>query len=448
MVKIGEEYIVKIDHVNHQGQGIAHINTFVVFVENALLDEVLKIRITKVKKDYAIAKITEIIEKNPNRVNPPCKVYYQCGGCHLMHMDYSFQLEVKRRVVEDALKRIGKMEFKVNNVLGMNYPFRYRNKAKIPVGKRNNKVVLGFYKPGTHEIVNIERCIVHHEDVDRVIEVTKDAIKRFNISIYNEEKHKGLLRFVVVRRSFAFDEIMIILVVKSIPDNINKIASFYKNEFKNLTSFYVNINPCKTTAVLGEKSLLILGKEIIRDKIGEFVFNISPVSFFQVNSIQVNKLYSKVLEFLNLNSKVVFDAYCGIGTISLFLSKKAKKVYGIELSKEAVDDAFKNAKRNKVDNVEFICDKSESAIPKLIDEGIIPDTIVLDPPRGGCDRSLLEKIIKSKINQVIYVSCYPSTLARDISILKEGGYKLLEIQPVDMFPQTFHVECIANLMLE
>ncbi len=445
MVKVGEEYQVRIEKINSQGQGIAYINSFVVFVDYALPGEVVKIKIHTAKKDYAVGRIVEFIEKDPRRCDPVCDVFYKCGGCHLMHVNYEYQLELKKMMVEDALKRIGKIEKEVNPVIGMENPYRYRNKAKIPVGKRRGKIVLGFYKPNTHYIVDINKCIVHHEDTDKVIETTKEAIKKFHIEVYNELQHTGLLRFVVVRRSFAFDDLMVILVSKGMIDNAKKVARFYKYKLKNLKSFYVNINPKRTNEIFGEESRLILGDGTIRDKIGDFVFEISPVSFFQINSIQTEKLYNKALEYLSPNSRLVFDAYCGIGTISLFLSKKAEKVYGIEVERTAIEDAWKNARLNKVKNVEFIWGRSEEVIPRLIEDGKIPDAVVLDPPRKGCDQTLLESIIRAKIRQIIYISCYPSTLARDINILLNAGYNLVDVQPVDMFPQTFHVETIALL---
>lgn len=448
MVKVGEEYTVKIEKINSQGQGISYIENFVVFVDYGLPGEVVKIKIHTAKKDYAVGKIIEFIEKDPRRCEPVCEVFYKCGGCHLMHVDYNYQLELKKLIVEDAFRRIGKIEKEVNPVIGMEYPYRYRNKAKIPVGRRRGKIVLGFYKPNTHQIVDIESCIVQHEDTDEVIKTVKEAVRKFHIDIYNEFEHEGHLRFVVARRSFAFDDLMVILVSKGMIDNAKKVGRFFKYKLKNLKSFYININPKRTNEIFGEESRLILGEEVIEDKIGDFVFEISPISFFQINSIQTEKLYSKALEYLLPESKLVFDAYCGIGTISLFLSKKAEKVYGIEIERSAIDDAWKNARKNGVKNVEFIWDKSEEAIPRLIESGLVPDAIILDPPRKGCDKVLLEAIINNKIKQIIYISCYPSTLARDVNILANSGYKILEVQPVDMFPQTFHIETIVSLIKE
>jgi len=445
VVKVGEEYIVKIDGINSQGQGIAHIEGFVVFVDYGLPSEIVKIRIHTAKKDYAIGKIVDFVEKDTHRVDPLCDVFYRCGGCHLMHVSYEYQLDLKRRIVEDTFKRIGKVNVYIKPVIGMDYPYRYRNKAKIPVGRRNGKIVVGFYKTNTHHIVDIKKCIVQHEDTDGLIETVKEAIKKFRIEIYNELEHKGEIRFMVARRSFAFDELMVILVSKKMLNNAKKIARYFKFKHPNLRSFYININPKRTNEIFGEESRLIWGEEVIKDKIGGFIFEISPVSFFQVNSIQTEKLYSKAVEYLSEDSNLVFDAYCGIGTISLFLSKKAKKVYGIEIERSAIEDAWKNTRINKVKNVEFIWGRSEEVIPRLISEGKIPDAVVLDPPRKGCDKILLDAIINSNVKQIIYISCYPSTLARDINVLVNSGYRVKEVQPVDMFPHTFHVENIVLL---
>ncbi|MGB4645260.1 MAG: 23S rRNA (uracil(1939)-C(5))-methyltransferase RlmD [Dictyoglomaceae bacterium] len=435
MVKVGEEYIVKIDGINSQGQGIAHIGGFVVFVDYALPEEIVRIRIHTAKKDYAIGSIVEFVERNSHGVEPPCEFFYECGGCHLMHVTYEYQLELKKKIIEDALRRIGKIERDINSVIGMENPYRYRNKAKIFVGNRKGSIVLGFYKPQTHCIVDVSKCIVQHEDIDRVIETTKEAVKNFHINVYDEILHKGSLRSIVVRRSYAFNELMLTLVSDGLISDAKEIAKFFKYNLKNLASFYINVNSKEMNEIFGE--------ETIKDKIGEFIFEISPISFFQTNTIQTELLYNKVLEYLIPESKLVFDAYCGVGTISLFLSQKAEKVYGIEIERSAVDDAWKNAKKNNVENVEFIWDRSEEAIPRLISEGKIPDIIVVDPPRKGCDKILLDAIIENKIKQIIYISCYPATLARDINILVNSGYEIMEIQPVDMFPQTFHVECVT-----
>ncbi|WAM31320.1 23S rRNA (uracil(1939)-C(5))-methyltransferase RlmD [Caldicellulosiruptor naganoensis] len=444
MVKVGDEFVVKIDALNHQAQGIARIDGYVVFVDHALLGEVLKVKIVEAKKEYGRAEIVEIIEKSPYRKEPECPVYYECGGCHLMHTSYEHQLEIKRMLVKDAFKRIGKLSPKINPVFGMENPFRYRNKVQFPVGKDRSGVKIGFYKKMTHEIVPTEFCLIQHRDTDRVIKVMKEIIKKYKIEIYNEKLHTGILRHIMIRRSFAFDQMMIVLICTKMPDKIEEVKEELVTSFSNLKSLYVNVNNKKTNVILGEKDILIWGSPTISDKIGKLLFEISPKSFFQVNSAQTEVLYSQVVKYLmNIEAEVVFDIYSGIGTISMFVAPFCKKVYSIEIVRDAVEDAKRSSKNNGISNVEFICGCAEIEIPKLLKSGIIPQAVILDPPRSGCEKELLESLIEHKISNIIYVSCNPSTLARDSSILCSNGYEILEVQPVDMFPQTFHVECVV-----
>lgn len=444
MVKKSQEYVVKIDTLNHQAQGIARIDGFVVFVDNVLIDEVVKIKIEEVKKEYARAKPIEILEKSPYRKLPECPYYDLCGGCHLMHSQYNYQLKLKKLLVEDAFKRIGKISPKINDVIGMQHPFRYRNKTALPVGGNCRKPRIGFYKKMTHEIVDIDYCLIQHEFCDKVIKGMKDLIKKHRIEIYDEKEHKGILRHIVVRNSFAFDEMMIILVCTKVPENLEAIKKDILNGFPEIKSLYLNLNPKKTNVILGDKDILVFGKETIKDKIGNFIFEISPKSFFQVNSVQTEVLYSQVVKYLqNVEAEVVFDIYSGIGTISMFVAPFCKKVYAIEIVKSAVEDAKKSSKNNGISNIEFICGNAEIEIPKLLKSGVIPQAVILDPPRSGCEKKLIESLIEHKIPNIIYVSCNPSTLARDSSLLCSSGYEIIEVQPVDMFPQTFHVECVA-----
>ncbi|MEZ0537289.1 23S rRNA (uracil(1939)-C(5))-methyltransferase RlmD [Caldicellulosiruptoraceae bacterium PP1] len=444
LLKVNQEIIINIEGINHQGQGIARYEGLVVFVNQALPNELVKAKVKQVKKEYAVAEIIEVIQENSNREEPICSVYSECGGCHFMHANYEFQLELKRQIVEDAMKRIAKLDVKVNKTIGMKNPYYYRNKVQLPITKKDNKVCIGFYKPMSHDVVDIEKCFIQHDDCNKVIPIIKEMIEEFKIEPYNEHKHSGLLRHVLIRKSFAFDTMMIVFVTTKMPKEVDKIKEYLVTRINNLKSLYININDKKTNVILGENEYLIYGEKTIKDKIGKYTFEISPKSFFQVNSEQVNTLYSKVVEYLG-NSKLntIFDAYCGIGTISLYVSHLADKVIGIENVKEAIDDAKKNAKQNGVNNAEFILGNAEDEIPNLIKKGIKPDAIVVDPPRKGCDKKLIDAIINAEINKVVYVSCNPSTLARDLRILVDGGYKVKSVQPVDMFPQSYHVECVV-----
>ncbi len=443
-MKVGDEFQVKIEALNHQAQGIAKLDGYVLFVDHVLLDEVLKVRIVEAKKEYARAEIVEIIEKSPYRKEPECPVYYRCGGCHLMHTTYENQLEIKRMLVEDAFRRIGKLSPKINHPIGMENPFRYRNKVQFPVGRDEKGVKIGFYKKMTHEIVPTDFCLIQHEDSDKVLSVMKEVIKKYGIEIYDERLHKGVIRHIMVRRSFAFDQMMIVLVCTRMPDRIEEIKEELIKSFPNLKSLYVNINSKKTNVILGEKDILVWGSPAISDKIGNLLFEISPESFFQVNTVQTEKLYNQVVRYLTeVGGRVVFDLYSGIGTISMFVAPYCEKVYAIEIVKQAVEDAIKSSIENKIANVEFIHADAEKKMKELIENDIIPDTVIVDPPRKGCEKELLESIISAGVKNFIYVSCNPSTLARDARILTDGGYELLKVQPVDMFPQTYHVENVV-----
>jgi len=444
LIKEKEQYIVEIKSINHQAQGICNVDGMIVFVDGALPNEVIKIEIIQVKKEYAKGKIIEIIKKNDNRIEPICPYFFECGGCHLMHATYSYQLELKRQIVEDAMKRIGKINTKVLSTIGMTNPLGYRNKVQMPVGGTKKDIKIGFYKPMSHEIVDIKRCIIQHDESNRLSEIVRKMIYELGIEPYDEVKSKGLLRHLLIRKSYTYNEIMLVLIMTKLPPKTltEQIINYLNNNFQGITSLYININNQKTNVILGEEDIHIYGKKSIKDKIGEFTFDISPKSFFQVNSIMVEKLYEKAVEYID-DCDLVFDAYCGIGTISLMLSKNAKMIHGFENVYEAIEDAKINALINGIDNVQFVLGNAEIEIPKFINKGTIPDAVVLDPPRKGCDKSLIDVLGKSNIKRIVYVSCNPSTLARDLHYLTEYGYNVEFVQPVDMFPETYHVECVV-----
>lgn len=443
------EYIMTIDNMGYEGEGVGKIDNFTVFVAGAIVGEKVEIKIVKVSKNYAFGKLLEIIEKSPSRIEPVCSIYKNCGGCNLQHIDYESQLDFKTNRVIQVINRIGKLEeVKIHPTLGMESPYNYRNKVQLPANNKNGVVKIGFYAARSHDIINMETCYIQDTVADLVVKLTRQWIKEFNIECYNEENHQGILRHIMIRKGIKTREVMVVLVIngKNLPHKEEFIALISK-KIKGLVSVIQNTNSEKTNVILGPHCITLWGKDSITDYIGEFKFEISPLSFFQVNSIQTEKLYSKALEYANLNGgEVVLDAYCGTGTISLFLSKKAKKVYGIEIVPEAIENAKINAKENKVDNTEFIVGEAEIIIPKLIEDGVRADVVVVDPPRKGCDKTLLEAISKMGPKTIVYVSCDPGTLARDLGILDELGYKTLEIQPVDMFSQTAHVECVARIV--
>lgn len=447
-VEKNADYIMTIDNMGYEGEGVGKIDNFTVFVAGAVIGEKVKIKIVKISKNFAFGKLLEIIEASPSRIEPVCSIYKSCGGCNIQHLDYKAQLDFKTNRVIQVINRIGKLEeVIIHPTLGMESPYNYRNKVQLPVSNKNGEVKIGFYAARSHDIINMETCHIQDKVADIVVKLTRQWMKEFNIESYNEEKHQGVLRHIMIRKGSRTGEVMVVLVTnsKDLPYKEEFIALMTK-KIQGLVSVIQNINNEKTNAILGMHCKTLWGKDTITDYIGEFKFEVSPLSFFQVNSIQTEVLYSKALEYANLSGgEVVLDAYCGTGTISLFLSQKAKKVYGVEIVPEAIENAKINAIENKVDNAEFIVGEAEKVIPKLISEGVRADVVVVDPPRKGCEKILLEAISSMEPKTIVYVSCDPGTLARDLGILDELGYKTLEIQPVDMFPQTAHVECCALL---
>ncbi len=453
MVEKNKEYIFDIISQGYEGEGIAKIdNKYPIFIEGALKGEKVKVRIVKVNKNFAYGKLMEVLEASEERVNPPCDIYKRCGGCKLQHASYKAQLDFKWDRVKDCVSKIGKLDPSiVKYPLGMEEPWRYRNKVQLPIGLINGEVKIGFFAPRSHDIIDMESCLIQDEIGDKVVKLTREWIEKFNIRPYNvdgEYDEKGIVRHIIIRRGFTTNEVMVVLVTngETLPHKEEFVDLMVKN-IPGIKSVIQNINSKKTNVILGLESKTLWGEDTISDYIGDFRFNISPLSFFQVNPTQTEVLYGKALEYANLTgNEEVFDAYCGTGTITLFLSQKAKKVYGVEIIPQAIDNAWINAKENKVENVEFFVGESEVVIPDLINKGVKADVVVVDPPRKGCDKKLLDAITNINAKKIVYVSCDPSTLGRDLKVLEENGYKTLEVQPVDMFPNTSHVENVAKLI--
>ncbi|MDU6427957.1 MAG: 23S rRNA (uracil(1939)-C(5))-methyltransferase RlmD [Clostridium perfringens] len=453
MVEKNKEYIFDIISQGYEGEGIAKIdNKYPIFIEGALKGEKVKVRIVKVNKNFAYGKLMEVLEASEERVNPPCAIYKRCGGCKLQHASYKAQLDFKWDRVKDCVSKIGKLDPSiVKYPLGMENPWRYRNKVQLPIGLINGEVKIGFFAPRSHDIIDMESCLIQDEIGDKVVKLTREWIEKFNIRPYNvdgEYDEKGIVRHIMIRRGFTTNEVMVVLVTngENLPHKEEFVDLMVKN-IPGIKSVIQNINSKKTNVILGLESKTLWGEDTISDYIGDFRFNISPLSFFQVNPTQTEVLYGKALEYANLTgNEEVFDAYCGTGTITLFLSQKAKKVYGVEIIPQAIDNAWINAKENKVENVEFFVGESEVVIPNLINKGVKADVVVVDPPRKGCDKKLLDAITNIDAKKIVYVSCDPSTLGRDLQVLEENGYKTLEVQPVDMFPNTSHVENVAKLI--
>lgn len=449
-VEKGDVVKVKVVDFGSKGEGVCKYNDFTIFVRGVVPGDILETEIFLKKKNYAKGKIKNIIKKSEIRQEAPCEYFGVCGGCQIQNVDYLKQLEYKKDSVKNAIQRIGKIENAlIHDTIGMEEPYNYRNKGQFPIQLNNNRAEIGFYKIGSHNVVDLNKCIIQEKISNDILNIVKKVINDNNISIYNERKHKGLLRHVVIRTAYETKDTMVILVT-----NGNELP--FKNKFidelsniKEVKSIVQNINKKRGNRILGFKNKTIYGDSFILDSIGNLKFEISPLSFFQVNPKQTKKLYNKALEYADLTGdEVVFDLYCGIGSISLFLAKKAKKVYGVEIIDDAIKDARKNAKNNNIDNTEFITGKAEEVIPKMYKDGIKADVVVLDPPRKGCDETLLNTIIDMKPEKIVYVSCKPSTLARDLKYLTNKGYKLIEVQPVDMFPHSTHVETVAKLSLD
>lgn len=435
-----------IENLGHEGEGVGRYQGFTLFVPGALAGERIRAKVVKVKKNYGYAKLLELLAPSSDRVPPPCPIYKRCGGCSLQHLSYEGQLRFKQQLVTENLARIGKVtDVKVLPTLGMKEPWRYRNKVQVPFGEHEGGLVGGFYAKGSHTIIDMDSCLIQHEQGDEVVRAVKAIAKRLGIAPYNEETGKGLLRHVVVKVGFHTGQLMVVLITngEKIPRQDEWIREI-RREIPSVSSIIQNVNSKRTNVIFGDKTKTLWGEDVIYDTIGELTFAISARSFFQVNPVQTEVLYNKALEYAGLTgTETVIDAYCGIGTISLFLAKKAKKVYGVEIVPEAIEDARRNAALNGIDNAEFVVGTAEEVMPRWAKEGIKADVIVVDPPRKGCEESLLQTMLEMKPKRIVYVSCNPSTLARDLRILEDGGYKTVEVQPVDMFPHTGHVECVV-----
>ena len=450
MLSKNKEYVVDIVDIGQGGVGIGKYEGFTVFVEGGLIQDKVKVRINKSKKNYAVGDIVKIIEKSPFRVERICSDdLKECGGCQIQELDYNKQLELKTNEVKQVISRIGKLEnVEIHETIWMKNPCRYRNKAQFPIQNINGETAIGFYKKKSHNVIPTDMCVIQHDINDKIIKIIKTYIQAYNVSLYNETTHTGVLRHLVTKVGFTTNEVMVVLVANgtNLP-HLNELASVLKENIPGFKTLVLNINKAKTNVILGKENKVIYGNGKINDYIGDLVFEISPLSFFQVNPIQTEVLYNKALEYAELKENdTVFDIYCGIGTISLFLAQKATKVYGIEIIEDAIKDAKINAKLNKLDNVEFYVGKAEEVVPKMYSEGKTADVVVVDPPRKGCDEKVLDTIVSMKPDRVVYVSCNPSTLARDLAYLNERGYKCVEIQPVDMFPHTMHVESCAKIV--
>ena len=461
-----------IEDIGVSGEGIGKVDGYTLFVKDTVIGDVVRVKIMKAKKNYGYARLMDIIKPSKDRVEPACPIARQCGGCQIQAMNYNAQLKYKQKLVKDNLLRISGLtegvDYEMCEILGMDTPFRYRNKAQYPVGEdKDGNIVMGFYAGHTHSIIACpdDDCMLGHRDNAFILNAVKEWMKEYRVRAYNENIHKGTVRHVLIRTGYHTDEVMVCLVTKKMlrkeaADGLVKAIQKLK---LNVASLVVNINKEDTNVILGKECITLYGRPYIEDYIGDIKFQISPLSFYQVNPKQTEVLYNKALEFAGLKgNESVWDMYCGIGTISLFLAKKAGKVYGVEIVPQAIEDAKNNAKINNIDNAEFFVGKAEEVVPAFYkkqtgvqsDNDSIdskeydmtrPDVVVVDPPRKGCDKKLLDTIVSMTPDRIVYVSCDSATLARDLKLLVEYGYKVEKVQPVDQFGNTVHVETVVLL---
>ncbi len=467
MIEKNQDYELTIEDYGNEGEGIGRVDDFVVFVKDAAKGDRAIVRITKVKKNFAYGRLMELLDPSPDRTAPPCPHAKVCGGCSLMHISYDKQLEWKQSKVEQAFLRIGGIE----NIKDLMEPIvpcdggglHYRNKAQFPVGcDKDGNITIGFYAGHSHRIVDTDSCMLQPAHFDEIIGVCREFFETHHIRPYDEENGSGLLRHIVIREGRNTGQIMVTFVLngegfgKQITDTKQEGGTLFSLEqalidrlrvISGLRSIIINTNKEKTNRILGFKNRVLWGSDVIEDTIGDVRFAIGPMSFYQVNPSQTKRMYEKALEYAQLSGgETVWDLYCGIGTISLFLAKKAARVFGVEIVEEAIEDAKRNAQLNGIKNAEFYAGRSEEILPeKHKKEGVSADVIVVDPPRKGCDATLLETILSITPNRVVYVSCDPATLARDVRILTEGGYELQKVCAFDNFGQTGHVETVVRL---
>ena len=450
-IKKNQEYIVDIIDNGFEGEGIAKIDNFTIFVPNSIKGEKVKILIVKVLSSHAFGKVLEIIKKSEYRTESDCSTYKRCGGCNLRHIKYEQTLKMKQNAVQSLVNKTLKTKIEVQETLGMENPYFYRNKAQYPVGiDKNGNPVMGVFANRTHEIIPIQKCLIQNEKSEKLAKFVFEWIVKNNISIYDEKTRKGLIRHIVTKIGIKTNEVMCVLVING--NTIQKEQELVKEileNFPEVKTIVKNINTRNTNVIMGKENVNLYGNGYIEDILGEYKFKISPLSFYQVNPVQAEKLYNLGVEAAKIDKDdIVFDLYCGIGTISLFMAKYAKKVYGIEIVEDAVKDAKENALNNGIDNVEFFAGDVEDVLDDLLnEEGIIPDVVMVDPPRKGLDNKSIDNIMKIHPKKMVYISCNPATLVRDLAKFEEL-YEIESIKPVDMFPFTSHVEVCALLELK
>lgn len=445
-MKVNDILNVEIIDLDHEGLGIAKVDGLPIFIDNALPGERVSIMITRVTKNIATAKNLGIIESSPNRREVKCPYYYECGGCNVMHFNYDYECDWKQQNVIKTIKKVAGLTPLVNPTVKNDNIYHYRNKVIIPF-EQKGRIVSGFYKPQSHEIVEMDDCLIQPTITGKILDFFKELLEENSISIYEEKTHKGTIRNVMFRMNH-IGEIMLVAVVTSYDEKLAEIMHLVAKRYPQIVSMYQNINDKQTNVVLSSNYKHVFGSHELIEEICGLKFFVSPSTFLQVNHDQCEKLYNLAIDYCDLTgNETVIDAYCGMGSISLNLAKRAKYVYGIEIVEDAIKNANNNKKLNSIENVEFICGKCEEKITMLANKTNI-DVIVVDPPRKGCEMSFLDTVIAMKIKKIVYISCKCSTFARDAKYLCENGYELLEVTPVDLFSQSSHVESVCLLSLK
>ncbi|CAM3661664.1 23S rRNA (uracil(1939)-C(5))-methyltransferase RlmD [Cohnella lubricantis] len=479
-VQVGDRVDVEIIGLTHEGEGVGRVEGYTLFVRGAVPGDRVRAEVSSVGKSFGRARLAELLEASADRIAAPCAIYELCGGCQLQHWDYAAQLRWKRQLVADNLARIGKLPVAMGDVelaatdtsdasadsvgpppatrppvlvhptIGMDEPWRYRNKAQVPIGMSasvEGGLIGGFFEQGSHDIVDMDVCLIQQEPNEETVRVVKRIARSLGWSSYDRGTGRGLLRHVVVRHAEATGERMVVLITngRDLPHE-DELVALVREQVPGVASICQNVNTSRASIVFGDETRVLWGRDVIYDEIGDIRFAISARSFFQVNPQQTERLYGAALKYAALTGgETVIDAYCGIGTITLFLARHARRVYGVEIVPEAIEDARRNASLNGIANADFAVGAAEDVLPRWQAGGVSPDVIVVDPPRKGCDPRLLDTMLQLRPQRIVYVSCNPSTLARDLRVLEDGGYRRVEAQPVDMFPHTGHVECVIGM---
>ncbi len=461
IIKIGTKMKVEVISLSHEGLGIAKINgynknneyyeNFPIFISGILPGEAGIIEIIKLNKSYGFGELIKLFPDtlSKSRTKPICNNYPECGGCNIMHMTYSAQLAFKEQMVKDTIERIGNLaNIEILPIIGASNPLYYRNKVQVPVGNALNKTITGFYKRDTHQIIPLSDCYIQPDFSTEITKFVKNLLNEYKIRGYDEKTHKGDIRHILVKSNIKKEIMIVIVSLHSSIASLDSIVKKVTSRYETVKSIVLNVNETRGNTILGDKNILLYGEKYITDTLCGMKFVLGATSFYQVNHEQTEKLYTTALSIANFTKDdILIDAYCGIGTIGIIASHMVKEVYGVEIVKEAIDNAKVNLKLNNIKNATYVVGKAEEQIITWMKEGLPVTSIVVDPPRKGCDEQLLSTIINMKIGKILYISCNPSTLARDLKYLTQNNYEVIKVQPVDMFPQSSHVETIALLCL-